>query len=73
MLMLSVHYVSTLIGISMNDLKNEWDAAAVKIDCDSMRKFRYGMALRYIREMDKNVNVLEELMTITVGSLGLMV
>lgn len=43
----------------MNDLKNEWDAAAVKIDCDSMRKYRYGMALRYIREMDKNINVLE--------------
>lgn len=43
----------------MNDLKNEWDAAAGKIDCDAMRKYRYGMALRYIREMDKNINVLE--------------
>lgn len=59
MLMTSGRDVSTQKGIAMNDLKNEWDAAAEKIDCDAMRKYRYGMALRYIREMDKNVNVLE--------------
>lgn len=43
----------------MDDLKKKWDEAAEKIDFDPMRSIRYGMALRYIRDMDRSVKILE--------------
>lgn len=43
----------------MEDLKEKWDIAAAKIDFDPMRPIRYGMALRYIVNMDREINMLE--------------
>lgn len=43
----------------MGELDNDWDVAAVKIDRDPMRPIRYGMAARYIKDLDKNQELLE--------------
>lgn len=48
-----------MADLILNDLTDKWDNAADLIDDDPMRPIRYGMGLRYIKNFDKDIKILD--------------